>query len=78
VDAAIVTDHMALAATELGLGSCWIGAFKTLEVKKALQIPEPVEPVAFLLLGYSRGETPRKKRKELDDLVCWEYFGGKK
>jgi nitroreductase len=78
VDAAIVTDHMALAATELGLGSCWIGAFKTLEVKKALKIPEPVEPVAFLLLGYSRGETPRKKRKELDDLVCWEYFGGKK
>ena len=78
VDAAIVTDHMTLVATELGLGSCWIGAFKTLEVKKALRLPEPVEPVAFLLLGYSRGETPRKKRKELDDLIFWEYFGGKK
>jgi nitroreductase len=78
VDAAIMTDHMVLAATELGLGSCWIGAFKTLEVKNALKLPEHIEPVAFIPLGYPRGEAPRKKRKELDDLVCWEYFGGKK
>jgi nitroreductase len=78
VDAAIVMDHMVLAATELGLGSCWIGAFKTQEAKKALRLPENIEPVAFMPLGYPKSAPPRKNRKELDELVCWEYFGGKK
>lgn len=78
VDAAIVIDHMVLAATELGLGTCWIGAFKTQEAKKALRLPENVEPVAFMPLGYPKGQAPKKKRKELEKLVCWEYFDGKK
>jgi Nitroreductase len=78
VDAAIVMDHMVLAATELGLGTCWIGAFKTQEAKKALKLPENVEPVAFIPLGYPKSAAPMKKRKELEELVCWEYFGGKK
>jgi nitroreductase len=78
VDAAIVMDHMVLATTELGLGSCWIGAFKPQEAKKVLKLPENIEPVAFMPLGYPKGAPPRKKRKELDELVCWEYFGGKK
>jgi nitroreductase len=78
VDAAIMADHMSLAATEVGLGSCWIGAFKTAEAKKVLKLPEHFEPVAFMPLGYSNGAPPRKKRKELDELVYWEHFGGKK
>lgn len=78
VDAAIMTDHMALAATELGLGTCWVGAFKAHEAKKILELPENVEPVAFMPLGYPKSAAPKKKRKELGDLVYWEQFGGNK
>lgn len=78
VDAAIVMDHMTLAATELGLGTCWIGAFKSGEAKKALALPEHVEPVVFTPLGYPKQQMPPRKRKTLEEIVCWDFFNGKK
>ena len=77
VDAAIFMDHMILAATELGLGSCWIGAFKVPEAKKALSLPDHIDPVLLCPLGYSKQEIPKRKRKEISEIVCWEHFGGK-
>ncbi|MBQ9474879.1 MAG: nitroreductase family protein [Bacteroidales bacterium] len=52
VDAAIVTTHMMLQAWELGIGSCWIGAFNPAELKGAFGIPVTEHPVAILALGY--------------------------
>ena len=51
-DAAIVTTHIMMAATEAGLGSCWVGYFSPDEVKKALGLPENVTVTALLPLGY--------------------------
>lgn len=78
VDAAIIMDHMILAATDLGLGTCWIGAFKVIEARNALQLPEHIDPVVFCPLGYGAKEAPVKKRKDVDAITCWEYFGGTK
>jgi nitroreductase len=78
IDAAIVMDHLTLAATEIGLGTCWIGAFKADEAKKALSLPENVEPVAFTPLGYPKQEMPIRKRKSLEEMVLWESFENKK
>jgi nitroreductase len=78
VDAAIIMDHIILAATELGLGTCWIGAFKVDEARKALSLPDHIEPVVFCPLGYPNQEMPTRKRKEVAEIVCWEYFGGEK
>jgi len=78
VDAAIVMDHIILAATELGLGTCWVGAFKTAEAKKALSLPDTIEPVVFTPLGYAKQPMASKTRKPLEQTVCWELFGGKK
>jgi nitroreductase len=36
IDAAIALDHMTLAATELELGTCWVGAFNAAEARKVL------------------------------------------
>lgn len=47
VDAAIVMDHIILAATEQGLGTCWIGAFNAEEARKFAGLGEEYEPVAF-------------------------------
>lgn len=53
IDASILTDHMMLMATELGLGSVWICYFKSDVLKQGLGLPENLEPVNILALGYS-------------------------
>lgn len=52
VDAAIVTTHMMLQAWELGIGSCWMGAFSPALVSESFGIPANEHPVAVLPLGY--------------------------
>lgn len=53
IDASILTDHMMLEATELGLGSVWICYFDAEILKKELELPENLEPVNILAIGYS-------------------------
>ena len=53
VDAAIITTHMMLQAWELGIGSCWIGAFSPAEIVREFGIPANEHPVAILPLGYA-------------------------
>src|SRR5512140_1228548 len=45
IDAAIVADHFILAATNLGLGTCWIAAFNVEAARAVLQLPDEAEPV---------------------------------
>ena len=74
VDAAITMDHLILAATNLGLGTCWIAAFDPDAARKILKLPDDVEPVAFTPLGYPADEIKVKKRKKLSDLVRYETW----
>ena len=78
IDVAIALDHLTLAAAEQGLGTCWIGAFNMNEARKALLLPKHIEPIAFTPLGYPSPDKPRKNRKDFDELVHWEFFGGKR
>ena len=74
VDAAIVMDHLVLAATDLGLGTCWIAAFDPAAAREVLVIPQHVDPVAFTPLGYPADQSSTKKRKDLDDLVKYGHW----
>ncbi len=74
VDVAIVMDHLILAAADLGLGTCWIGAFDPVEARQLLGLPEGVEPVAFTPLGYPADQPRPKKRKVLSELVRYERW----
>ena len=49
VDTSIVMDHLILAATNLGLGTCWIGKFDLKAAREVLNIPENVLPLVFTL-----------------------------
>jgi len=75
IDVAIAIDHMTLAAVELGLGTCWIGAFYEEEVKKILDIPKNIKVVELLVLGFPKKEpqTP-KKRLPLESVVFLEKW----
>ena len=61
VDAAIVMDHLILAAADQGLGSCWIGAFDARAAREILGLPDSAEPVAFTPIGYPADSPGAKK-----------------
>lgn len=52
IDASILTDHMMLQATALGLGSVWICYFKPDVLKAEFQLPDHLEPINILAIGY--------------------------
>jgi nitroreductase len=74
VDVSIALAYMILQAYELGLGTCWIGAFSEEEAKKALSIPENIRVVAMTPLGYPDQTPSEKLRKTLDQIVCYEKY----
>ncbi len=74
VDVSIACAFMILQACELGLGTCWIGAFEEDEVKKILEIPKSVRAVAMIPLGYPDEDPSPRPRKGLDQIVCLEKF----
>lgn len=74
VDVAIVMDHLILAATNEGLGTCWIGAFDPDNARRILQLPADVEPIALTPLGYPADQPKPKQRKPLETLVRYEHW----
>ena len=74
VDVAIAMDHLILAAADLGLGTCWIGAFAPVAAREILGLPDEVEPIAFTPLGYPDDQHKTKKRKPLAELVRYERW----
>ena len=74
VDLAIAIDHMSLQATELGLGTCWIGAFNQDKVKKILKVPKQYKVIDMLLIGYAADRPTFKSRKSLKEIVSYETF----
>lgn len=83
VDTAIALEHTALAATALGLGTCWIGAFNQEDIREILRIPERFEVVALMALGYPRGKLDLlaailhfvRPKKRLKDILSLEVYG---
>lgn len=62
IDASILTDHMMLEATELGLGSVWVCYFKPDVIRKEFNLPDNLEPVNILAIGYAGGEAADPER----------------
>ena len=69
IDVAIAMDHLILAATNLGLGTCWIGAFDADAAREILDLPDDFKPLIFTPLGYPADSPKHKERKALDELV---------
>lgn len=77
IDAAILTDHMMLEASELGLGSVWVCYFNPDVIKQEFSLPDNLEPINILVIGYSNeqpasSERHTKQRISLDELVSYE------
>lgn len=79
IDASIVTDHMMLQAADLGLGSLWICRFKVDVLRQEFNIPEYIEPVNILAVGYADCEeaSPNRHsfaRKPIENTVFYNSF----
>jgi nitroreductase len=74
VDLSIAVSFMILEATELGLGTCWLGAYNEDAVKEILDIPEEITTVAMFTLGYADDGSVSTPRKAIDEIVCYEKY----
>lgn len=75
IDAAIATDHMMLCAEDLGISSCWLTYFDPAMIRREFQLPDDLEPINILVLGYSADTAPQspcrhdKTRIPLEDMI---------
>jgi len=74
-DPMIAIEHMILAATALGYGTCWIGAFNENEIIKILKIPEDLAIIALLPVGIPDESPPTRPRKPFKEIFFKESYG---
>lgn len=76
IDIAICTEHLCLAATEMGLGTCWVCNFDARKCADILSLPDHIEPIVIVPIGYAKEcfHTPEKNRKPLTELIRWEKY----
>lgn len=70
-DTALAMENMLLAAADIGLGGCIIGAYDDEGCRAALNIPEKYKPVALLPIGEPAAQVPPKPRKPLSEVVTY-------
>lgn len=75
IDIGIAGEHLVLAATELGLGTCWIGWTNAQAIAKIVGWPKSIKPVIVITVGYpdpsEERPLPASRRKSLDELAKW-------
>lgn len=73
IDASIVTTHLILEAADLGLGSTWVMYFIPEAVREEFALPEQLEPVALLPVGFPADDAKpsplHSKCKPFDELI---------
>ncbi len=69
IDIAIAVEHLCLAATEQGLGTCWVCNFDAALCKQLFGMGDNEEPAVLIPLGYAADEPKEKRRKALGEIV---------
>lgn len=76
-DGSAATENMLLAATALGLGSCWVGGDNERNQKgipKVLGVPEGYRLISLIAIGYPAADGNSPPRRPLDKVVHWEKW----
>jgi nitroreductase len=74
VDIAIALEHITLEATELGLGTCYIGRFTEEEIKRILKIPQDKKIIALLTIGYANEKPESRPRKKMREIMSYNQY----
>lgn len=70
-DTAAATRNILLAAASLGLGACWVGAFREQRVGEMLELPPDERPVALVPVGYPADTPLAPRRRPVDEVTQW-------
>ncbi len=73
-DTAAAIQNIMLTACSLGLGTCWIGAFKEVQIKKVIYAPKGMRPVALIPVGYPDEAPQARQRRPLAEIIHKETF----
>lgn len=74
IDIGIAVEHFVLQATELGLGTCWLGWFNEKEAKKVLSLPEEKKIDIIVAVGYPAITAHKKIRKALTEIYSFNKY----
>jgi nitroreductase len=77
IDLAIAIENMVLTAWDLGIGSCWIGAYDEEKVKELFDVPSYLRVMSLLTMGYPDERSGGKHRKALDEIIHYQKYGQK-
>lgn len=72
VDASIVATEISLAATSLGLGTCFVCAMNPSAAKEVLELPDNYQVDILLPVGYPKEIRAHNTRKELEEIVIYK------
>ena len=75
IDVAIALEHISLQAAELGLGTCWIGSFYPEKVRDIVEIPQVIDIVELMAVGYPADARKEPSRVEKEQIICYEKWG---
>jgi nitroreductase len=73
-DTAAAIQNIHLAAYSLGLGTCWVGAFREEEAREILKVPHGIRPVAIIPIGYPAEAPTARGRRPVSQMVHYETF----
>ncbi len=73
-DTAAAIQNLLLAAYSMGLGTCWVGAFREEEARRALRIPEGIRPVAIIPIGYPAESPTAPAKRSLKQIIHYETY----
>ena len=74
LNVAIAVDHMILEATNQGLGTCWIGWFERDVAHEILNVPDDLEVIILVTIGYAADVPHARQRKPIDALICANQY----
>ena len=73
IDTAIAIDHITLAATDIGLSTCWVCNFYVDKVSELFNLPDNLEPIALIPVAYCKNTADLnrfdKKRKSIEEIA---------
>jgi len=73
-EAAAAVQNILLAAHSLGLGSCPVASFSKVGVQEVLDLPDYMQPILLVALGYPGRYPETPERKELSNIIFWEKY----
>ena len=74
LDCGICAENMMLEAHSIGIGSCFVGAFKENRIKEIINLPEDLNVVGLITFGYKENEKEPTLRLDLKDIVKYDFY----